>query len=75
MHTHGGFPLKVLHDSAYHFDLRPGDRWLWPSDMGWIVGPITAIAGLARGAALVCYDGAPDYPHPARLHRSLINMA
>lgn len=67
VHTHGGFPLKVLHDSAYHFDLRPGDRWLWPSDMGWIVGPITAIAALARGAALVCYDGAPDYPHPARL--------
>jgi acetyl-CoA synthetase len=67
VHTHAGFPLKVLHDSAYHFDLRPGDRWLWPSDMGWIVGPITSLGGLMRGASLVCFDGAPDYPHPARL--------
>lgn len=67
VHTHAGFPLKVLHDSAYHFDVRPGDRWLWPSDMGWIVGPITSLGGLMRGVALVCFDGAPDYPHSARL--------
>lgn len=67
VHAHGGFPLKVLHDSAYHFDLRPGDRWLWPSDMGWIVGPITVTGGLSRGATLVCYDGAPDHPGPERL--------
>lgn len=67
VHTHSGFPLKILHDSAYHFELRPRDRWLWPSDMGWIVGPITVVGALGRGATLVCYDGAPDYPTPARL--------
>lgn len=67
VHTHAGFPLKILHDSAYHFDLRAGDRWFWPSDMGWIVGPITAVGALARGATLVCYDGAPDFPGAARL--------
>jgi acetyl-CoA synthetase len=67
VHTHAGFPLKILHDCAYHFDLRPGDRWLWPSDMGWIVGPITTAGALGRGATLVCYDGAPDHPGPGRL--------
>jgi acetyl-CoA synthetase len=67
VHAHGGFPLKILHDAAYHFDLRPGDRWLWPSDMGWIVGPITVAGALQSGATLVCYDGAPDHPTPARL--------
>lgn len=67
VHTHAGFPLKVVHDCAYHFDLRSGHKWLWPSDMGWIVGPITTVGGLMRGATLVCYDGAPDFPAAARL--------
>ncbi|MBR8040171.1 AMP-binding protein [Burkholderia cenocepacia] len=67
VHTHAGFPLKILHDCAYHFELRPGDRWLWPSDMGWIVGPLTTIGALVRGATLVCYDGAPDHPGAGRL--------
>jgi acetyl-CoA synthetase len=71
VHTHGGFPLKILHDCAYHFDLRAGDRWLWPSDMGWIVGPITTVGALGRGATLVCYDGAPDQPDAGRLARTI----
>lgn len=69
VHTHAGFPLKILHDCAYHFEIRPGDAWLWPSDMGWIVGPITTIGALSRGATLVCYDGAPDHPSASRLPR------
>ncbi|MCA8418534.1 MULTISPECIES: AMP-binding protein [Burkholderia] len=67
VHTHAGFPLKILHDCAYHFELRPGDRCLWPSDMGWIVGPLTTVGALVRGATLVCYDGAPDHPGAGRL--------
>ncbi|MES2936851.1 MAG: AMP-binding protein [Pseudomonadota bacterium] len=66
VHTHAGFPLKIAHDAMVHFDLRAGDRWLWPSDMGWIVGPITVAGALGRGATLVCYDGAPDVPDAAR---------
>jgi len=60
VHAHGGFPLKIVHDVAVHFDLRENDVWLWPADMGWVVGPITSIGALMRGATLVCYDGAPD---------------
>lgn len=71
VHTHSGFPLKVLHDAAYHFDLWPGERWFWPSDMGWIVGPLTTVGALGRGATLVCYDGAPDYPAPNRIAQLL----
>jgi acetyl-CoA synthetase len=67
VHTHAGFPLKILHDSAYHFELRQGDRWFWPSDMGWVVGPITIIGALVRGATLVCYAGAHDFPTPSRI--------
>ncbi|QIM50750.1 AMP-binding protein [Hydrogenophaga crocea] len=67
VHTHGGFPVKIVEDSAYHFDLKSGDRWLWPSDLGWIVGPITIVGALCLGATLVCYDGAPDHPDWSRM--------
>jgi acetyl-CoA synthetase len=66
VHVHGGFPLKIAHDSAFHFELRAGDTWCWPSDMGWIVGPITVIGALIAGATLLCYDGAPDFPDWSR---------
>lgn len=69
VHTHGGFPLKIAHDAVVHFDLGEQDVWLWPADMGWVVGPITTIGALVRGATLVCYDGAPDYPDFSRLAR------
>lgn len=62
VHTHAGFPFKIASDCLVHFDIRPGDKWFWPADMGWVVGPITTIGALTRGATLVCYDGAPDFP-------------
>jgi acetyl-CoA synthetase len=67
VHTHGGFPLKIAHDAAVHFDLGSGDVLCWPADMGWIAGALTLSAALMRGATLVCYDGAPDYPDWSRM--------
>jgi acetyl-CoA synthetase len=45
-----------------HFDIAPGDRFCWPADMGWIAGSLILCSALMRGATLVCYDGAPDFP-------------
>lgn len=67
VHTHAGFPLKIAHDAALLFDLGRQDVWLWPADMGWVVGPITLLGAGTRGATLVCYDGAPDHPDAGRL--------
>jgi len=67
VHTHGGFPLKVAHDSAVHYDVGPGDVFFWPADLGWVAGSINIAASLMRGATLVCYDGAPDTPDWSRL--------
>ena len=39
---------------------------MWMTDMGWIMGPWTVMAGMGNGASVVCYDGAPDYPTPGR---------
>jgi acetyl-CoA synthetase len=69
VHTHGGFPLKIAHDSAVHFDVGPGDVFCWPADMGWIAGSLVMSSALLRGATLVCYDGAPDYPDWSRMSR------
>nr|WP_087086249.1 AMP-binding protein [Caballeronia cordobensis] len=69
VHTHGSFPIKVAHDSLVHFDVHPGDVYCWPADMGWIAGTLVLGCALLRGATLVCYDGAPDYPDWSRMSR------
>lgn len=67
VHTHGGFPVKIVHDATVHFDLREGDRFCWPADMGWIAGTLFTAAALMRGATMVCYAGAPDVPDWSRI--------
>jgi len=69
VHTHGGYPLKIAHDSAIHFDTNPGDVFFWPADMGWVAGALMVTSCLMRGAAMLCYDGAPDYPDWARMSK------
>jgi acetyl-CoA synthetase len=69
VHTHGGFPLKIAHDAVVHFDVTPGDVFCWPADMGWIAGTLVLCCALMRGATLVCYDGAPDFPDWSRMSR------
>jgi acetyl-CoA synthetase len=69
VHVHGGFPIKIAHDAAVHFDVRAGDVFCWPADMGWIAGSLILGSALLRGATLVCYDGAPDYPDWSRMGR------
>ncbi|MGO4330354.1 AMP-binding protein [Cupriavidus sp. 2TAF22] len=69
VHTHGGFPLKIAHDAAVHFDVRRGDVFCWPADMGWIAGSLVMSSALLSGATLVCYDGAPDFPDWSRMSR------
>lgn len=69
VHTHGGFPVKIAHDTVVHFDVRPGDVFCWPADMGWIAGTMVLSCALLQGATLVCYDGAPDAPDWSRMSR------
>ena len=69
VHTHGNFPVKIAHDALVHFDIQPGDRFCWPADMGWIAGSLVMCSSLMRGATLVCYDGAPDFPDWSRMSR------
>jgi acetyl-CoA synthetase len=67
VHVHGGFPIKSAQDLAHQFDLGPGDALFWFTDLGWMMGPWAISGALLRGAKLVLYEGAPDFPGPDRL--------
>ncbi|MCL6522960.1 MAG: AMP-binding protein [Firmicutes bacterium] len=69
LHVHAGFPLKAAADLALAFDLQPGERLGWVTDMGWMMGPWEVYGGLMRGAAVFLYEGVPDHPAPDRLWR------
>jgi acetyl-CoA synthetase len=62
LHVHGGFLLSIAREAAYQADLRPGDRVLFATDMGWIMGPWTVVGAGALGATIVFMEGAPDWP-------------
>jgi acetyl-CoA synthetase len=62
LHVHGGFLLSIAREAAYQADLRAGDRVLFATDMGWIMGPWTVVGAGALGACVVYMEGAPDRP-------------
>ena len=62
LHVHGGFLLSIARETAYQCDIRQGDRVLFATDMGWIMGPWTVVGAGALGAAIVFMEGAPDRP-------------
>ncbi|HXM19272.1 MAG TPA: AMP-binding protein [Candidatus Tumulicola sp.] len=67
VHGHATFPVKVQIDQYLCFDVKPGDRMLWFTDMGWMMGPFLVLGALGLGASIMLYEGTPDYPKPDRL--------
>jgi acetyl-CoA synthetase len=62
LHVQGGFLLSIAREAAYQADLHAGDRVLFATDMGWIMGPWTVVGSGALGAATIFLEGAPDWP-------------
>src|SRR5205814_9102954 len=52
---------------VHGLDLRAGDRFWWMTDIGWVMGPLLVYTSLYTGATMFLYDGAPDFPDPARV--------
>ncbi|MBI4897061.1 MAG: AMP-binding protein [Actinobacteria bacterium] len=69
VHVHGGFTVKMISEVAYQMDLHAGERFLWVTDMGWIMGPFNMLGAHGLGATMVMLEGAPDWPDPSRLWR------
>src|SRR5438874_1084463 len=67
VHGHAGLPIKAAQDWALGMDVRPGERVMWVTDMGWVMGPLLVYGSLMLGGTAVFYDGAPDFPEPRRV--------
>jgi acetyl-CoA synthetase len=62
VHVQGGFVVSIAREAAYQADIRAGDRVLFATDMGWIMGPWTVVGAGSLGATIVFMEGAPDWP-------------
>lgn len=67
VHVQAGLTVKLAQEGAFQLDVHRNDVLMWATDMGWIMGPWMVTAGLANGAAIATYDGAPNYPGPDRI--------
>ena len=66
VHGAGGTLLQHLKEHQLHTDLRRGDRLFYFTTCGWMMWN-WLVSGLASGATLLLYDGAPTYPNPSVL--------
>lgn len=52
-------PLRCAADSWAHLDVQQGDVICWPTNLGWMVGPMILFSALVNGATLTLYNGSP----------------
>ncbi|BBD72963.1 AMP-dependent synthetase [Sulfodiicoccus acidiphilus] len=65
--SHAGAALEPAKEQRYNFDLKPGDRLWWVSDIGWMMGPWQVIGSQVLGATHLVVEGAIDYPSKHKL--------
>jgi acetoacetyl-CoA synthetase len=70
VHRAGGALLTHHKEHRLHVDVRPGDRVLYVSTLGWMMWN-WLVSALAQGATVVLYDGAPTWPDGLALWRLL----
>jgi len=52
-------PIKCAMDAHFHQNVQPGDVLVWPTNLGWMMGPWLIFASLLNRAAMGLYCGAP----------------
>jgi acetyl-CoA synthetase len=52
-------PIKCAADAHFHQDIHPGDVLVWPTNLGWMMGPWLVFASLLNRATIGLYYGAP----------------
>ena len=52
-------PLKCAVDAHLHQNVQPGDVLVWPTNLGWMMGPWLIFATLMNRAAMGLFYGAP----------------
>jgi len=68
LHDTGGYLTHVSATFRWAFDIRDYDVYFCTADIGWVTGhSYVAYGPLICGATQVMYEGALDYPSPARI--------
>ncbi|MEM3143487.1 MAG: acetate--CoA ligase [Candidatus Nitrosotenuis sp.] len=68
LHDTGGYLTHITSTFRWAFDIKDSDVYFCTADIGWVTGhSYVAYAPLICGATIVMYEGAPDYPTPARI--------
>jgi len=63
IHSTGGYLVQNYCTYKWAFDLKEESVYWCTADVGWVTGHSSIVyAPLAHGAAIVLYEGAPDYP-------------
>jgi len=63
VHSTGGYLVHNYSAHKWVFDLKEESVYWCSADVGWVTGHSSIVyAPLAHGAAIVIYEGAPDYP-------------
>lgn len=52
-------PIRCAADSWTHLDVQSGDTFCWPTNLGWVMGPILLYSCFLSGATLALYHGSP----------------
>ncbi|GLT39446.1 hypothetical protein SLA2020_136350 [Shorea laevis] len=52
-------PIRSASDGWAHIDIGVGDVYCWPTNLGWVMGPILLFSALLSGATLALYHGSP----------------
>jgi acetyl-CoA synthetase len=71
VHVQGGFLVSIAREVCYQADVHEGDVMHFATDMGWIMGSWTLVGVGALGGTIVFAEGAPDWPTPDRLWRTV----
>ncbi len=53
-------PIKCAADGHFHQDIQPGDVVVWPTNLGWMMGPWLIFASLINRATIGLFTGAPN---------------
>ena len=52
-------PIKCAVDAHFHQDVHPGDVLVWPTNLGWMMGPWLIFGSLMNRATIGLFYGAP----------------
>jgi acetyl-CoA synthetase len=67
IHDNGGYAVLLHTTMKWVFDIKDGDVYWCPADIGWVTGHSYVVFGpLIEGATAVVYEGTLDFPQPDR---------